>query len=416
MSHNGSASAKAAPLEGVVVLDLAQFLAGPFSTQVLGDLGARIVKVEPKNGDPTRHLPPHFIADDSAYFVSTNRNKESVVIDLKDPAGRDLLLKLVGRSDVLIENFRPGVMERLGLSWDEVHAANPRLVMCRITGFGDDGPDRDRPAYDVIVQALSGVMSITGEPGRAPVRTGVPLGDIAAGLYAAVGILGALASARASGVGRCVSVSMLDCQLALLSYVAQYYLVSGEEPGPQGNGHMSIPTYRAFACGDGRQVVIAANSERMWKGLCSALDLDELADDPRFATNADRLSNQHELWEYLEQVFASLSSTEALARLREADVPSANVNTVGQALDEPQARSNGMVVAMRAPDGATVETVGNPIKVDGASPSRYAWPPRLGGDTESVLRDLLGMGHDEVSALAAAGVVALAVDEERALR
>lgn len=400
----------------LIVLDLTQFLAGPFCTQILGDLGARVVKVESAHGDLTRDLPPHFVAGSSAYFISANRNKESVVIDLKHPQGRDLLLRLARVADVVVENSRPDVMERLGLSWDDIRAVNPQIVMCRIRGFGSHGPDRDRAAYDIVIQAVSGVMSVTGEPGRPPVRTGVPLADVAAGLYAAIGVLDAVRERLLTGRGRCIDVSMLDCQLALLSYVAQYYLISGEEPGPQGRGHMSIPTYRSFTCGDGRELVVAAISQRMWRDLCVAVELEHLIDDPRFATGVDRLEHREALWALLEPAFASRNAADMLVCLREADVPSAVVNTVGEALEEAQVVANGLVATMETPDRQQVKTVGNPIRTVGETPGPYAWPPALGGGTYAVLRDLLGMASEEIDALAAAGAIPVSDSVGRAHR
>jgi crotonobetainyl-CoA:carnitine CoA-transferase CaiB-like acyl-CoA transferase len=279
-----AADARPAPLNGVRVVDLTTFLSGPFCTQILADLGAEIIKVEPFGGDSSRAIPPHFVGDDSAYYLGNNRSKRSIALDLKSPEGLRIARDLIARSDVVVENFRPGVCERLGLDVDALRAERPDLVWASISGFGQTGPWRDRPAYDMIVQALSGVMSLTGEVGRAPVRAGVPIGDLVAGLYAAIGVLAGLAE-RGRGVagGRTIDVSMLDCQLAMLSYQAVYAMHSGTTPAPQGRAHDSIPTYRAFTAGDGRALVVTANTERMWAGLCHVLGLSHLVDEPRFA-------------------------------------------------------------------------------------------------------------------------------------
>src|SRR6185295_5163893 len=254
------------PLRNSVVIDLTQHLAGPFATQILGDLGARVIKVEPPDGDSTRQIGPHFVDGDSAYYLSVNRNKESVCLNLKADAGRDALLRLVRSADAVVENFRPGTMEKLGIGADVLREINPRLVVTSLTGFGLDGPYRDRPAFDMIVQALGGGMSLTGEIGGKPVRSGLPIGDLCAGMNAAIATLAGLLRAAHEGTGSRVDVAMLDTQVNLLSYVASYYLTGGEVPGLQGRQHMSIPTYRAFTCGDGRDIVVTANTPRMWLG------------------------------------------------------------------------------------------------------------------------------------------------------
>jgi CoA:oxalate CoA-transferase len=402
-----STNVRSGPLSQAVVLDLSIMLAGPYCTQILADLGARIIKLErlEGKGDFTRHLPPHFVKGTSAYFHSVNRNKESVVIDLKRPEGRDLFLRLVRQADIIVENYRPGVMERLGLGYAKLAEVNPRIVLCSISGFGQDGPYSERPAFDMIVQALSGSMSITGEPGRRPVRLGVPLGDLAAGMYGAIGALAAVARRDLDGKGQHVDVSMLDCQVSMLSYLGEYFLVSGEVPGPQGRGHQSIPTYRSFTCGDDIDIVITANTEKMWQSLCKALGLPELIQDPRFLVNEDRYRNKEALWKDLEAAFLRRSSAEWLERLQAADIPAAPVNTVDRALADPQVRHRNMVVTARHRDGDTMALLGNPIRMSRTSCETITWPPDLGEHTRPVLEELLGMKPDEVSALEASGVV-----------
>jgi crotonobetainyl-CoA:carnitine CoA-transferase CaiB-like acyl-CoA transferase len=275
------------PLEGAVVLDLSHFLAGPFCSQLLADLGARVIKIEPRTGDMTRDLPPYFVHGTSEYFLSVNRNKESIVIDLKHPEGKELFLQLVRVAEIVLENFRPGVLARLGIDYHELQKENPAIVLCSITGFGLDTSDPGRPAYDMIVQALSGVMSLTGEPERFSLRAGVPIGDLGAGMLGAVGALAALTSARSSGEGSHVDISMLDGQISMLSYLAAYYLISGEVPGPQGRGHLSIPTYRSFGGSDERDFVVCANTEAMWVGMCEALGLERLVGFQNSAAGVD---------------------------------------------------------------------------------------------------------------------------------
>lgn len=395
-------------LAGLTVVDLTTFLSGPYATQILGDLGAEVIKIEqPGAGDATRILPPHFVHGDSAYFHSVNRNKQSIVLDLKRPAARDLLLRLLADADVLIENFRPGVMDRLGLSEEVVRAANPKLVWCSLTGFGGEGPYSGYPAYDMIVQALSGGMSLTGEKDGRPVRAGIPLGDLSGGMFSVIGILAALNERHASGVGRRVDVSMLDCQISMLTYQAQYAMVSGETPGRQGAEHDSIPTYRAFSCGDGEQIAVCANNQRMWASLCDVLGCPELVGDPRFSDNAERLKNRQALWQILEARFLERSAAELFPLLMQAGVPAAPVNTVPQALADPQVVSRGMVVTAEADDGRTLKMAGNPVRVEGSG-EIFRHPPRLGEHTATVLRERLGLSDEEIAALAASGSIALA--------
>ena len=393
------------PLAGVRVLDLTQFLAGPFATQILGDLGAEVIKLEAPSGDWSRSLPPHFIGPDSAYYLSVNRNKKSVVADMKSADGLALVKRLAGASDIVMENFRPGVLDRLGLVYGELAAENEGLIWCSISGFGQDGPDRDRPAYDMIVQALSGGMSMTGEPGEPAVRAGIPIGDLCAGMYGAIGVLAALEARRRTGKGRLVDVAMLDCQVAMLCYQAAYFLHSGSEPGRQGRGHASIPTYRSFDAGNDTELVITANTERMWRALCGVLQRAELADDPRFATNDDRYANRFELWPLLEAAFREKDADAWVPLLLEAGIPVGRVNTLEAALSNPQIVHRDMVLALTARDGRRVRVAGNPIKFADDEPTPAGFPPLLGENTRDVLADVLGLDEEEIAAALAAGIV-----------
>ncbi|MGF6470180.1 CaiB/BaiF CoA transferase family protein [Paraburkholderia youngii] len=398
-------SGKTGPLSGVRVLDLTQFLSGPFGTQILGDLGAEIVKIEPPGGELARGVPPHFVEGDSAYYLAVNRNKKSVVIDLKTEKGAELVRELAAHFDVLVENNRPGVMERLGLGEAELRARNPRLVYCSISGFGQTGPDRDLPAYDMIVQAMSGGMSLTGEPGRAPVRAGIPIGDLAAGMYGVMGILAALFERQTSGEGRFVDVSMLDAQIAMLCYQGAYYLMSGEVPEPQGRGHDSIPTYRAFECGDGVSLVVTANTERMWADLCKAIDLPHLVHDPRFKDSAARLVNKVALWEILEARFRDEPAQSWLDSLSSASIPAALVKTVDKALNASQVAHRDMIVELRSRAGSHVRVPGNPIKFDDPGRTDVSYPPHLGEHTSIVLREYIGLDAEALRTLQNQGVV-----------
>ena len=394
------------PLSRRLVLDLTQFLAGPYAGQIFGDLGARVIKIEPPGGEMARTLAPHFVKGESAYFLAVNRNKESLAVDLKHPRGRAIVLDLVRRADIVLEAFRPGVAARLGLDYPTLKAANPKIIVCSISGFGQDGPYRDRPAYDIVVQAMSGGMSITGERGGAPVRAGIPIGDLGAGMYGVIGALAALERVRQDGVGSHIDVAMLDCQISMLVYQAAYHLIAGEIPGPQGREHVSWPTYRAFRCADGIEIVVAANTERMWSDLCAALRAGELAADPRFRLNDDRLRNRADLAPLLEAAGAKIRSDELLAALAARQVPAAPINTLDRALADPQVRHRDMVVRLTDGDGDTVEVAGNPLKFDGASSRQHAYPHGLGADTMPILHGLLGMTKEDIADLAAEGVIA----------
>lgn len=389
------------PLAGLKVLDLTTFLSGPFCTQILADLGADVVKVEPPAGDSSRHIPPYFVGDDSAYFLASNRTKRSVAVDMKNPEGIALVRRMIGEVDVVVENFRPGVPARLGLNIDELRATHPALIWASITGFGLEGPWAKRPAYDMIVQALSGVMSLTGEPEGKSVRLGIPAGDTVAGLYAAVAINAALVQRGLTGKGRHIDVGMLDCQLSMLSYQSAYALIGGATPGRQGAGHDSIPTYRTFVARDGREIAVTANTERMWAGLCEALERADLVADERFANGKARLKNRTALWAELEPAFLTRDGEDWADRLTTHDVPNALIRTVPEALND--ARQSGREMIVPLADG--VEVVGSPIRMGEGVPVKASYPPILGADAESVLFDWLGEDAETCAALRASGVL-----------
>lgn len=391
--------AVATPLAGVRVLDMTTFLSGPYCTQVLADLGANVVKVEPPAGDSSRSIPPYFVGEDSAYYLASNRNKRSVCVDMRTAAGSDLVRRMIANVDVVVENFRPGVPKRLGLDIDALRERHPGLIWASITGFGLHGPWAKRPAYDMIVQALSGVMSLTGEPGRPSVRLGIPAGDTVAGLYAAVAINAALFDRNATGKGRHIDVGMLDCQLAMLSYQSAYSLIGGATPGPQGARHDSIPTYRAFTGRDGRQVAVTANTERMWQGLCTALGRRELLEDARFADAETRLKHREALWAELEAAFETRSASEWADLLTENDVPNALVKTVPEALEDARRSSRGMIVEMQNEAGHRIEVVGGPIRMGPGVPATPTYPPRLGEDADAVLSEWAGLDREAIATL-----------------
>lgn len=404
------------PLSELVVLDLTHFLSGPYGTQLLADLGARVIKVEPLAGDSARAMPPHFVGGSSAYYTSVNRNKESISVNLKTSAGKDILFRLTERADLVIENFRPGTLDRLGIGFDALRAVNQRLVLVSVTGFGQDGPYRSHPAYDVVIQALSGGMSITGEIGRTPVRAGIPLADLSAGMAGVIGGLAALWEARATGVGRRVDVSMLDVQVSMLTYQAAYHLLSGVVPGPQGRDHLSVPTYRSFDCADGTELVVAANTEAMWQRLCRVIGLEPLLTDPRFADNALRLRHRAGLDALLEPAFRGRTARAWAAELAAAGVPAGALHDVADVVTDPQVLARDMVVEVRHETGERQRLLGNPIKFSGPPGPEPTAPPRLGADTRRILAEL-GLDPEP---LLATGVVAepagVPVDAEAVVR
>jgi len=403
--HPQSTAPAAKPLAGYRILDLTTFLSGPFCTQILADLGAEVIKLEAPDGDSSRHIPPHFVEGDSAYYLGINRDKKSLAVDMKQAEGLALVKALIARCDVVVENYRPGVAARIGLDIPALMAEHPRLVWASISGFGQVGPLRDRPAYDMIVQAMSGVMSLTGEEGRPAVRLGIPAGDLVAGMYAAIAINAALADAGRGGGGRHIDISMLDCQLAMLSYQSTYALVAGVTPQRQAARHDSIPTYRSFVAGDGRELVITANTERMWKGLCEALGRQELVQDPRFSSGEKRLANREALWDQLEAAFLKHPAAEWVEPLAANGVPVALIKTVPEALNEARDSGRGMIMPLRRPDGPAIEVVGNPIKFMGEAEAPARYPPRLSEDAHAVLSEWLGCSEAEIQAMRTRKVV-----------
>ena len=306
---------------------------------------------------------------------------------------------------MVIENNRPGGLAKYGLDYAGLSKENPQIIYASISGFGQDGPYRNHPAYDMIAQALSGGMSLTGEPDGRPVRAGIPIGDIAAGLYATIGILSALEQRRVTGKGQYIDVAMLDCQVAMLSYQAAYFLQSGKVPKPQGRGHDSIPSYRSFTAGDGLDVVICANTDRMWVSLCDALGLAELRDDPALQSRQSRFEQRDRIWEALEAAFRTKTADQWVVALRAAEVPVAVVNTLDRALADPQVLHRNMVLDIAGPDGLHVKVAGNPLKMPGIERTDHTFPPQLGADTRTILREKLGMSAEDIERLLATGAV-----------
>lgn len=381
------------PLDDLLIVDLSRVLAGPYATMVLSDLGARVIKVErPGAGDDSRQIGP-FRTDgaggsQSAYFASINRGKQSIALDLKDRADRMVFEALVARADVLVENYRPGVMARLGLGWDVLHARHPRLIYAAASGFGQTGPDAHKAAYDMVVQAMGGIMSVTGWPGGKPTRVGTSIGDITAGLFTVVGILSALHDRVRTGVGQFVDVAMLDGQIAILENAVARYAVTGAAPGPLGARHPSITPFAAYACADGH-IVIAAGNDALWAALLAALGLGALTADPRFASNALRTDHAEAIADIIEAALAAGTAAHWLARLEAAGVPCGPLHDVAQALAHPQVRARGMVIETAFPDGTPLLAAGNPVKLSRhADPAVRPGAPGLDADRAAILREL----------------------------
>jgi crotonobetainyl-CoA:carnitine CoA-transferase CaiB-like acyl-CoA transferase len=392
--------------EGVRVLDLSRMLAGPYGSMLLADMGAEVIKIEePDGGDPMRVMGPPFLAGgESAYFLSINRNKKSVALDLTQTAGRDVFLALAAHADVVWENFRPGVMERLGLGYATLAAANPRLILCSISAYGQDGPYRDWPAFDLALQAMGGAMSITGEEGGKPVRMGLPMGDLAGGMFGAFAVAGSLFRRARTGQGAHVDLSLLDCQVSLLTYMAQYFWADGRVPGPMGSGHASVVPYQALATGDGH-LIVAVFAEKFWGGFCRAVEHPEWQADPRFATNRDRVANRAALMTLVADAFASRSTEDWLARLHAAGVPAAPILGVDRVLSDPQVRHRRMVVEVEHPRLGALSTLGTPVKIDGAMQLTVTAAPGLGEHTDQVLGSWLKYPAERLGALRRDGVV-----------
>ncbi|MEL6584376.1 MAG: CaiB/BaiF CoA-transferase family protein [Pseudomonadota bacterium] len=353
-----------APLDGITVVDLTHVLAGPYCTMILADLGARVIKVErPEIGDDTRAFPP-FDGGESAYFAAINRSKESIALDLKAPEDREIFEQIVAQSDVLVENYRPGVMDRLGFGWEALHEKHPQLIYGVSSGFGHTGPETQKPCYDMVVQARSGVMSITGEAGREPVRAGASIGDIVAGMFLAHGILAALADRARSGAGRFVDVAMLDGQLAILEHAIAIVGVTGEAPGPNGARHPSITPFETFHAEDGL-FVIAAGNDALFAKLCDLLELPGLTTNPKFNTNLARCENHMLLKRLIEAVTLGAPKAHWIGALEAAGVPTGPIQNVAEALQDPQIIARNMVAKIPRPDGRFFGAAGNPIKMTG---------------------------------------------------
>lgn len=402
----------AGPLSGIRVIDLSTVLAGPYATMVLADLGADVVKVEPPEGDATRGWGPPWVGDadkgtrTAAYFLAVNRNKRAVRLDLKTDAGAAIMRRLLGDADVLVENLRPGSLDRLGFDDDTLRALNPDLVHLAITGYGTTGPAAVRPGYDFVIQAASGLMSITGAPddaGGHPTKVGVAISDVVTGLFAAIGILAALIGRGEGGRGQRVDVSLLGATLAVLVNQAQNAFVTGRAPRRLGNAHPNIVPYESFPTADG-ELVVAVGSERQWPRFCAAIGLPALADDPRFATNGDRVEHRAELRSILEERLAQRPTRDWVARLDEAEIPNGPIADVVAAFDSPEAQELAMTAEVEHPALGVLRQVGIPLAFESTPGAVRTAPPLLGEHTDEVLSEA-GVGPDELAALRRDGII-----------
>jgi len=394
------------PLSDVTVLDLTWVLSGPFGSMLLCDLGARVIKVErPPHGDVARTTGP-YIDSESGYFFSINRGKESICLDLKRPEGVELLLRLAEKADVVMENFTPGTMEALGVGYDVLAARNPRLVYAATSGFGQTGPERHRSALDIIVQGMGGIMSITGEPGGPPVRPGISLGDIAAGLYTAIGVLGALHERERSGRGQLVDISMLDCQIAILENAFVRYFATGEAPKAIGTRHPLTTPFQAFPTADGWIVLaVSWGVENQWELFCATIGLPELIDDRRFDTPGLRTRNHDALEPLLNEALRRKTTSEWLRELDAIALPCGPLNDIPSAAEQPQVKARGMLVDVQHPSGFSLKVPDTPVKLSRTPGGIQGPPPAIGEHTDAVLRSLLGMADDEIARLREEGVV-----------
>jgi formyl-CoA transferase/CoA:oxalate CoA-transferase len=392
------------PLEGAVVVDLTRVLSGPYATMLLADLGATVIKIESVGtGDTTRHSAP-FQEGQSHYFLAINRNKQSVSVDLSKDEGRSLVRRLCAQADVLIENFRPGAMEAMGLSIESLQRDNPKLIACSISGFGQTGPLRDRIAYDVITQAMSGILSTNGEPDGEPIRLSLPIGDLTGGLFAVIGIVSALLGREKGQAARRIDLSLHDCLISQLGYLGTLYDLTGRSPERIGRRHHSVVPYGTFRTADGH-LALAIFTTRFWVKFCSAIGRSELATDPRFRSTADRMRNRAELESIVEDILIGRTTAQWEHLLAAADVPASPILSVAQALEHPHTHARQMFPEVAHPAYGSIRVPGAPLQLGGEAAVHPVAPPLLGEHTDEVLRGRLGLSEDEIALLKQSGVI-----------
>ena len=392
-------------LEGIRVLDLTRALAGPFCTLMLGDYGADVIKVEmPGSGDDTRHWGPPFIGEESAYFLSINRNKRSLTLNFKEPQAKKIFLQLAEKADVVVENFTPGVMSRFGLDYDTVKGTNPKIIYCSISGFGQSGPYKDRPAYDQIMQGISGIMSITGEPNGDPQKVGIALTDIGAGMWSAFAIMAAVHHRDQHGEGQSIDISMMDAQVAWLTYQAAFYFANGQPPQRLGAAHPTLVPYQAFMCKDGKYINVAVGSERLWDRFCQGINRQDLKDNPDYAINGDRVRNRDVLVPLLQEFFLSRTVADWVEDLLKVSVPCGPINDLSDVFSDPQLLHRQMYQEMAHPTLGSIKQTGIPIKFSRTPGSLDRPPPLLGEHNQSILKEL-GYSDADILGFSEASVI-----------
>ena len=392
------------PLEGITVLDLSHALAGPFCSTMLGDFGARVIKIEPPTGDIARAWGVPLTEDDTSYFVSLHRNKQGVGIDLSTTAGRELFFEMVKKADVVLENYRVGTLAKLGIDYDAARRHNPGIIYCSVSGFGQDGPYRDRPALDLILQAESGMISVTGEPGGSGVRCGVSIADLTAGMNATMGILLALRVKEKTGEGQSIDVSMMEGQMSLLGVMIGNYLADGVLPRPMGTAYAALLPYQTFRT-KSKDIALAVGSEKLWKIFCPAVGHPELAEDPRFRTNRDRIRHAPSLVEAVQNIMLTRTYEEWETLLLGAGIPMGAINDIGQLVQHPQVKARGSLVRMEHPRAGEVTIVGVPIRLSRTPGSVRTPAPKLGEHTVQVMREFMGMTDERIAELRDARVL-----------
>jgi len=402
----------AGPLSHIRVLDMTRVLAGPWTGQNLSDLGAEVIKIErPGKGDDSRAFAPPYIRDaagketgESAYFCCANRGKRSVTVDISKPEGARLVRDLAAKCDVLLENYKFGDLARYGLGYEQLREINPRLVYCSITGFGQSGPDREKPGYDFMIQGMGGIMSVTGERGEGPQRVGIPIADIMTGMYASIAVCAALAHRAETGKGQHLDLALLDCQVAVLAYQAMNYLATGVAPGRSGNVHPNIVPYQPFRTADGN-IIIACGNDNLFKKFCDVAGCQHLVQDSRFATNADRVRNRAEIEPLVDAVTRTRTTREWVSALEAAGVPCGPINDLKAVFEEPQVQARGMLQHLSHASAGKVPQVVSPMKFSGTPLEFHSAPPVLGEHTDQVLSELLGRRAEDIAALRASGVI-----------
>lgn len=395
------------PLGDVKVLDLSRVLAGPYCSMMLGDMGADVIKVErPGAGDDTRHWGPPEAGGEAAYYLCVNRNKRSIAVDLKREEGREIIRRLAAQSDILIENYKVGTLPKMGLGYEDLKKVNPRLIYCSITGFGQNGPYKDKPGYDFMIQGMGGIMSITGDPDGPPMKVGVAIVDITAGLFACSAILAALRHRDRTGLGQYIDIALLDAVVAWLANVGSNYLVSGELPRRYGNAHPNIVPYEPFKTKDGTYIALAVGNDRQWQDFCRLAGLDHLAHDPRFATNPQRVIHREELIPLVAEAMLQKTADQWLEELDRLKIPCGPINTLDRVFSDPQVQAREMVAEVPHPTAGSVKLVASPMKFSETPCGIDRHPPLLGEHTDEVLRRDLGYSEEEIARLRELAVVA----------